>query len=62
MSKGRWPCRPTPRRKSLLQIAAEWCKQRVKQWNWLQKQAVTLFVTYAEPSEQEKEATEERQG
>ena len=63
MSQGQWTCRPTPRRKSLRRIVAERRKQRSKQWDWLQKQAAALFVTYAEPVQQEKEENvEERQG
>lgn len=62
MLYGKSTCRPTPRRKSLRQIVVERRKQRRKQWDWLQKQTTTLFVAYAEPSEQEKEASEERQG
>ena len=63
MSKGKWACRPTPRRKSLRQIVAERRKQRAKQWDWLQKQVGPLFVTYTEPDRQEnEEVLEERQG
>lgn len=63
MSQVQWKCRPTPRRKSLRQMVAERRKQRVKEWDWLQKQAVALFVVYAEPDRQnEDEVTEERQG
>lgn len=54
MSHGKWTCRPTPRRKSLRQVVAERRKQRRKQWDWLQKQATVLFVTYADPDRQEK--------
>lgn len=62
MSEGKWACRPTPRRKSLRQTIAERRKRRAKQWEWLQRQAVALFVTYAEPGQQEKaDAVEERQ-
>lgn len=63
MSQGKWACRPTPLRKSLRRIVAKRRKQRSKQWDWLQKQVSALFVTYAEPGQQEKEEnTEERQG
>jgi hypothetical protein len=54
MSQDKWACRPTPRRKSLRRLVAERRKQRVKEWDWLQKQAVALFVVYAEPDRQEK--------
>ncbi len=59
---GKWACRPTPRRKSLRQVVAERRKERAKQWDWLQRQEAALFVAYAEPVQQEEEATEERQG
>jgi hypothetical protein len=59
MSQDKWVCRPTPRRKSLRKVVAERLdvssptrrKERAKQWDWLQKQATALFVTYAEPDQ-----------
>ena len=49
MSQGQWASQPTPRRKLLRQIIAKRRKWQVKQWDWLWKRAVGLFVAYAEP-------------
>ena len=44
-----WRSRPTPRAKSLRQVIAQRRKGKAKEWSWLQKRAVALFLTYAEP-------------
>ena len=67
MSQGEWTCRPTPRVKSLRQMIAKRRKGKAKDWGWLQKRAVALFVTYAEPGLEDnrcekEEEVEERQG
>ena len=64
---GQWRSRPTPRVKSLRQVIAKRRKGKAKDWSWLQKRAVTLFVTYAEPGLNDNrcekdEEVEERQG
>ena len=64
---GQWRSRPTPRAKLLRRVIAKRRKGKAKEWDWLQKRAVALFVTYAEPRlegnwREEVEEAGERQG